>query len=248
MSKPYEKYKDRIMKHCMFGLISSIVILFSVFVVFFIPFLKVDILPGVSVNASFYDVSESIAIVMVAVVVVFSIVDMIRNAVHIMKADNYSMRTYDILKIRSSRYVKRVLVQLASVSLFIVTTIEVVMIAIESLSHSSSDTDVSLISCVSGVNAMLIFPIIVVVAGIVLSTLRDNLETKIRSAIIKEEYDLTENNDLLANNNSTESNNTVENNNSLENNNFLVNNNFPVNSNSAEINTSPKNNDSSENK
>ena len=216
MSKPHEKYKERVTKHCMFGLISAILTLVGLFVVFFVPFLESVIfyndMTTFAVRFSFFDISKDVftatenggdamsqflqlfAIFFFVMTLVMCIIDIVRNAIHLAKPDEYTLRVYDVLKSRSSRYAKQALWQGSIILLISAIVIQSMVITTWTLinqnSESGSNIYQHLIFNVTGVNPVIIFPILVVVALIVLEIVRDVADSKIKSDIIKEEYDL----------------------------------------------------------
>lgn len=210
MAKPYEKYKEKLKKHCVLGIISAIVVMISLFAMFFVPFLKADILPGISVNYSLFDISKDaltpregvsvnwqiiISILFFSLALLACVMDIGRNISYFVKTEDKLLHTYDILRTRTYKDAKAILRQASTITLSMLLIIHVMVLMTLFLSSPSTEEYASLlVYCVTGVNVMILFPLISLIAVLVLVIVRGVLDRRIRTAILQDNNEVLDKN------------------------------------------------------
>lgn len=154
--------------------------------------------------ASFMGIYQIIAIIMFAVAIGWFIFELIKNIMGIMNMDNYALEQYDKIKKRSDENGKKGFKRFSSSGLFLSGIIMEVFYLFYSkfimqmigMSGSGIASDsASYFTSMTGVSWTIMFPIIFAVGAIAMFVLRKMSLSKTRAAILKEDYDIAENND-----------------------------------------------------
>ncbi len=208
-NEQYAKYKPQFKNLCIIKAVSSAVALLAIVFLIFVPNFKAGFIGfsfldeiirsfkalggGFKSYTAILEIYQVIAIVYLLIGLIFAIVTLVRNIMCIVNMETYALEQYDKIKMRADGGKRNRFIGGFTLSKCIISAImiEILYLIVQKFIPASGGAG-SYFAYIDGVTWLIMFFILFMLAFIALTILSSVMLNKVKLAILKEDYGLTE--------------------------------------------------------